>query len=190
MNKKFNLIAIYGPSGCGKDTIKQTVLKNNPKTLFNNVICATTRPKREKEKNGEDYYFMDTETFTENVLNGNMLEAASFNGWFYGTLRSSLSLDKINIGIFNMEAIQTLMEYDELNILPVWIETTDKKRLLRILARENKPDCAEICRRFLADANDYYVLPHSIILNNNIKSNTKRISTALVRYAKNYFGYN
>ena len=51
MSEKFNLIAIYGPSGCGKDTIKRAILKKD-KVLFNNIIGATTRPKREKEING------------------------------------------------------------------------------------------------------------------------------------------
>ena len=96
MSEKFNLIAIYGPSGCGKDTIKRAILKKD-KVLFNNIIGATTRPKREKEINGKDYYFMSNEEFTENILNCNMMEAASFNGWFYGTLRTSLILNKINI---------------------------------------------------------------------------------------------
>ena len=119
MSEKFNLIAIYGPSGCGKDTIKRAILKKD-KVLFNNIIGATTRPKREKEINGKDYYFMSNEEFAENILNCNMMEAASFNGWFYGTLRTSLIFSKINIGIFNMEALQTLLEdYEELNILPV-----------------------------------------------------------------------
>ena len=53
MSEKFNLIAIYGPSGCGKDTIKRAILKKD-KVLFNNIIGATTRPKREKEINGNN----------------------------------------------------------------------------------------------------------------------------------------
>ena len=187
MSEKFNLIAIYGPSGCGKDTIKRAILKKD-KVLFNNIIGATTRPKREKEINGKDYYFMSNEEFTENILNCNMMEAASFNGWFYGTLRTSLILNKINIGIFNMEALQTLLEdYEELNILPVWISVNDKERLIRTLNREKNPNCTEICRRFIADYNDYHIIPNSISVDNNEKGKVSENAEYIIQYAKDYF---
>ena len=189
MGEKFNLIAIYGPSGCGKDTIKRAILKKD-KVLFNNIIGATTRPKREKEINGKDYYFMSNEEFTENILNCNMMEAASFNGWFYGTLRTSLILNKINIGIFNMEALQTLLEdYEELNILPVWISVNDKERLIRTLNREKNPNCTEICRRFIADYNDYYIIPNSISVDNNEKGKVSENAEYIIQYAKDYFNH-
>lgn len=187
MSERFNLIAIYGPSGCGKDTIKRTILKKD-RTLFNNIIGATTRPKREREINGKDYYFMNNEEFAENVLNCNMIEAASFNGWFYGTLRTSLVFDKINIGIFNMEALQTLLENpEELNILPVWISVNDKERLIRTLNREKNPNCTEICRRFIADHNDYRIIPYSVIIDNNEKGKVSENAEYIIQYAKNYF---
>ena len=187
MSEKFNLIAIYGPSGCGKDTIKRAILKKD-KVLFNNIIGATTRPKREKEINGKDYYFMSNEEFAENILNCNMMEATSFNGWFYGTLRTSLILNKINIGIFNMEALQTLLEdYEELNILPVWISVNNKERLIRTLNREKNPNCTEICRRFIADYNDYYIIPNSISVDNNEKGKVSENAEYIIQYAKNYF---
>ena len=190
MSEKFNLIAIYGPSGCGKDTIKRAILKKD-KVLFNNIIGATTRPKREKEINGKDYYFMSNEEFAENILNCNMMEAASFNGWFYGTLRTSLIFNKINIGIFNMEALQTLLEdYEELNILPVWISVNDKERLIRTLNREKNPNCTEICRRFIADYNDYYIIPNSISVDNNEKGKVSENAEYIIQYAKDYLSIN
>ena len=84
-----------------------------------------------------------------------MLEATSFRDWFYGTPIESLDKDKINIGVFNIEGIKCLVEDNRLEVYPILIDAPDKVRLLRSLNREEKPDCIEICRRFLADEKDF-----------------------------------
>ena len=87
-----------------------------------------------------------------------------------------------------MEALQTLLEdYEELNILPVWISVNDKERLIRTLNREKNPNCTEICRRFIADYNDYYIIPHSISVDNNEKGKVSENAEYIIQYAKNYF---
>ena len=80
------IVALFGPSGCGKDTIKKSILDNNPQ--WNNIIPCTTRPKREGEQADISYHFLTEEQFAQEVLNGNMMEATSFNDWFYGTQMS------------------------------------------------------------------------------------------------------
>ena len=59
------------------------------------IVSCTTRPPRDYEVDGVDYHFLTPDQFAEKVLDGSMLEAASFNGWFYGTAISELDADKM-----------------------------------------------------------------------------------------------
>lgn len=160
---KYKIIALFGESGSGKDTIKKSILKNN--NHFNNIISYTTRPKRNNEVNGVDYNFVDREYFAKNLQD--MLEVTSFNNWFYGTNITSLKKDKVNIGIFNIYAIDCLLMDPQLSVLPLYIKCEDKIRLIRCLNREKNVDCNEICRRFLADKKDFLDIPFSYIVYNN-----------------------
>lgn len=163
--KKINVLALFGESGAGKDTIQKWMVSNIPNT--HGIISCTTRPKRDYEEEGKDYYFLTTAQFGEKVLNGSMLEATSFNDWFYGTPIEGLKEDCLNIGVFNIQGIENLLEDKRLNILPVRVYVDDKERLLRTLHREEDPDCAEVCRRFLTDRKNFQSIPfaHTIIDN-------------------------
>lgn len=82
--KKGLLIILSGPSGVGKNCVRQEIMKDN-KLNFVYSISMTTREKREKEVDGRDYYFVSEEEFQKNIDNGNFLEWASFVGHRYGT---------------------------------------------------------------------------------------------------------
>ena len=184
------LIALFGPSGCGKDTIKKNILNNN--LNWNNIIPCTTRPKRANEKDGVNYYFLTNEEFTSSVLNGEMLEAAESNNWFYGTEEKRIKNNIINIGIFNIEGLTILLSVPSLKILPVYIHTDDKTRLIRALSREEVPNCTEICRRFLADKKDFSQCDfpeETFLFNNNTDSHkySNYLGEEIVEYAKIFF---
>lgn len=150
---KIKILALFGKSGAGKDTIQQWIVSNIPDTK--GIVSCTTRPPRDYEIDGIHYYFLSNEKFAEKVLDGTMLEAASFNGWFYGTDIKELDSKKINIGVFNIKGIERLLEDSRIEVLPVYIKAFDKTRLHRNLNREEWPDCEEICRRFLTDEEDF-----------------------------------
>lgn len=82
--KKGLLIILSGPSGVGKNCVRQEIM-NTGKLDLTYSISMTTRPKREKEVEGVDYYFVSKEEFLKNVEEGNFLEWASFVGNYYGT---------------------------------------------------------------------------------------------------------
>lgn len=170
LDKKIKIIALFGESASGKDTIQKLLTEEYPLT-FNPIISCTTRPKRDNEEEGVDYYYLTNEQFAENVLNGKMLEATSFNDWFYGTRLQELNKDKINVGVFNIEGIECLLQDNRLEVYPVYIYAADKIRLLRSLSREKNPNCHEICRRFLADEKDFDDIDFTYItFNNNFDS--------------------
>ena len=84
-NTKGKVFVITGPSGVGKGTIVSQVLQK-----VNNIylsVSATTRSKREGEKEGFHYFFKTQEDFKKLIDDGEFLEWAEFAGDYYGTLK-------------------------------------------------------------------------------------------------------
>lgn len=143
------LVALIGKAGSGKSTILNKVIEKYP-GKFNKIISCTNRPPRENERDKIDYYFLTTTQFIKKENSGKMLETASFNNWNYGTELSSLSKDKINIGVFNPTGIYNILKRKDIDLdLDVYyIQASDKDRLLRQLTREENPNVEEIVRRY------------------------------------------
>ncbi len=89
------LVVISAPSGAGKTTLcEHTLLRRSNMTR---AITCTTRPPREGEKDGVDYYFLDAGDFLKRLQAGNFLENATVYGNSYGTLKSEV-LGKLRSG--------------------------------------------------------------------------------------------
>lgn len=83
------LIIFSAPSGAGKTTIVQYLLSIFPEISFS--ISCTTRPKRENEVDGKDYYFLTEEQFHEKIKNNEFIEYEEvYKGRYYGTLHSEI----------------------------------------------------------------------------------------------------
>jgi guanylate kinase len=83
------LIIIAAPSGAGKTTIVKHILQQFPQLSFS--VSATTRPIREGEKNGKDYYFLAEQEFKSRIANDEFIEwEMVYVGKYYGTLKSEL----------------------------------------------------------------------------------------------------
>jgi guanylate kinase len=78
------LVVISAPSGSGKTTIAREIMKRNPSMTFS--VSATTRPRREGEKDGNDYFFLSSEEFRRKVAAGEFVEWEEIYGDLYGTL--------------------------------------------------------------------------------------------------------
>ena len=89
------LIIVSAPSGGGKTTVCQQLLSARPD--MTRAITCTTRPPREGERDGVDYYFLDAASFLKRVQAGNFLEHATVYGHSYGTLKSEV-LEKLRHG--------------------------------------------------------------------------------------------
>lgn len=97
------LIVFSAPSGAGKSTIAKEILRNFPQIIFS--ISATTRPKRESETNGVEYFFLSEDEFKQKIADDEFIEWEKFYDYYYGTLKSF-----INANIEAGKAI--LMELD------------------------------------------------------------------------------
>ncbi len=89
MKKRGLLIIMSGPSGVGKGTIREELMKKDDLNLHYSV-SMTTRGMRPGEVNGREYYFVSREEFDRNIANDNLLEWAEFVGNRYGTPRDKV----------------------------------------------------------------------------------------------------
>jgi guanylate kinase len=88
-NNKGELIVFSAPSGAGKTTIVKKILKDYPQIIFS--ISATTRPKRETEIDGVEYFFLTESDFKKKIENDEFIEWEKFYDYYYGTLKSFIT---------------------------------------------------------------------------------------------------
>lgn len=149
----YKIIALIGEAGTGKDSLMNAILALRPD--FHEIVNCTTRPRREGEVHGVNYFYYTPEQFGDMVLHDEMLECTVFNDWFYGTSFDSVRSDCINIGVFNPTAIEALIARPDVDVKIIKVCASPKTRLLRQLMRENNPWVDEIVRRYIADKSDF-----------------------------------
>lgn len=151
MGVKPKILAIYGMSAAGKDTFLNHLSNNFD---LNKILLTTSRPPREKEIDGVDYLFKKKKDI---LRDDNFLWPIDYNNWIYAIAKESIKNDTINVGIFNLYWMKKLFEDNDehFDLMAIEISASDKDRLMRSLRREKNPDCDEICRRFLADKQDF-----------------------------------
>lgn len=154
---------IMGKSSSGKDTIYKRLLNDYPG--FHTIVLYTTRPARDGEQDGVEYHFVDEQCLDEMRKQNKVIEARSYHTkcgvWTYFTADDG----QIDLNSRNYLVIGTLESYRALRayfgkerLIPVYIEVDDGLRLERALMRERQqkePKYAEMCRRYLADEEDF-----------------------------------
>ncbi len=172
------LIVLSAPSGAGKTTLGEQVLKTRPN--LTRAITCTTRAARPGERDGVDYYFLDAGDFLKRVQAGNFLEHATVYGNSYGSLKSEV-LAKLrsgrdvllNIDVQGAAAIRAHAEGDpELKraIVTVFLAAPTLDVLERRLRKRGQDSTAAIQKRLsvarqeVAQARhfDYVILSSSI----------------------------
>lgn len=88
MNEGSNIFVISGPSGCGKNTVYEGLVKKS--SLITQTVSATTRAPRKGENEGIDYYFIPPEEFTDKISAGDFVEYVKYGSNYYGTLKSEI----------------------------------------------------------------------------------------------------
>ena len=154
---------VMGKSSSGKDTIYKKMLERHP--WFRTIVPYTTRPIREGERDGVEYFFVDAERLREMQESEQVIEVRSYNTrcgiWTYFTADDGqIDLDAHDyLVIGTLVSYRALREYfGEEKLIPVYIEVDDGLRLARAVERERRqaePKYTELCRRFLADEEDF-----------------------------------
>lgn len=154
---------VMGKSSSGKDTIYKEIREQMPE--LRSITPYTTRPIREGETDGVEYFFVDEERLHQMQEEERVIEVRSYHTkcgiWTYFTADDGqIDLQKYDyLVIGTLESYSGMREYfgDE-KIIPIYIEVEDGVRLERALGRERQqkePKYAEMCRRFLADSEDF-----------------------------------
>lgn len=158
------LYILMGKSSSGKDTIFKELI-NDKELDINTIVTYTTRPVREGEADGVEYNFVSREDMERMESSGKVIERRTYNTiygqWDYFTVDDGLydiyRKDYLIIGTLeSFEKIRDYYGHDK--VVPLYIEVEDGERLSRALARERgqaEPKYAEMCRRFLADEEDF-----------------------------------
>lgn len=186
MTSNYNIVAIIGKAGSGKDTVFSAVTAED-ETLHKKISC-TSRAPRDYEKDGVDYHFLSPLEFTNNT--DQFIETQCFNDWWYGTrFKDLVPAPAINIGVFNIKGLEQIMKYDNISILPILISCPDNTRLIRQLSREENPNIQEIFRRYNADEKDFQSIPflYEDICNIGPVRDTARIVTNLIKDYPRFF---
>lgn len=158
------LFVLMGKSAIGKDTIYKELL-NNKSLDLKEIVIYTTRPIRDGEKDGVEYFFVSNDELEELKNQDKIIEIRQYNTvgglWSYFTVNDG----QIDLDSYNSLIIGTLESYEQIKnyfgddkVYPIYIEVDDGIRLQRALDRERQqklPQYAEMCRRFLADEEDF-----------------------------------
>jgi len=133
------LFIFSAPSGSGKTTIVRNLLEKDLDLEFS--ISATSRPKRENELNGKDYYFLSAEDFKEKITRDEFVEWEEvYENRFYGTLKSELERiwEQGKHVIFDVDVVGGLnikKKYPEkalsIFVMPPSVEELEKRLILR-----------------------------------------------------------
>ena len=158
------IFIVMGKSATGKDTIYKKLLKLDELHL-KTAVMYTTRPIRKSEEEGVEYHFVDEATLFELQKQNKIIEHRSYEtihgAWHYFTVNDGqINLEEIDyLMIGTLETFAQIREYyGKEKVVPIYIEVEDGARLLRAIRREKKqeqPKYAEMCRRYLADEDDF-----------------------------------
>lgn len=155
---------VLGKSCSGKDTIFKK-LKEDRELNLNTVTGYTTRPMREGEINGVEYFFVNNEELEALKNQGKVIECRDYNTvygvWSYFTVDDGqINLEKGNyLYIGTLESYEQMVRYyGKEVVVPIYVEVETGERLTRAVNRERQqenPKYTELCRRFLADEEDF-----------------------------------
>ena len=159
-----SIYCIMGKSSSGKDTIFKLLLERKDLEL-NRIVSYTTRPIRSNEKPGDEYNFVSIQDKDKLVKAGKVIEIRKYDTvhgpWFYFTVDDE-NIDLANKDYLIIGTVESFVKirdyYGKDTVLPIYIEVDDGVRLSRALERERRqenPKYEEMCRRFLADQQDF-----------------------------------
>ena len=181
-DKTGKLIVISAPSGTGKTTVVKRLLEKIPNIIAS--VSFTTRPMRENEREGIDYFFVDKRKFETMVGDNQFIEHATVFGNYYGTQKESLSsnLKKGKNVILEIDWQGALQVKEKMpSCIMIFLIPPSKQVLLSRLKNRGTDSKGEIKNRFnqaVSDLNESNKFDH-VLVNDQIEVAVENIANCI-----------
>ena len=140
-------LILVGKGASGKDHLKKRLVSQG----FSSGVSCTTRPPRNGEEEGVDYYFMTRDKFNSIIESGDMLEYMEFNGWLYGLTISEF--EQSDVMIMSKDGLDMLPSEYRKRCVVIYLDVDRLTRVERLNARKDVND--SIIRRLKADEKQF-----------------------------------
>ncbi|MCR5505470.1 MAG: guanylate kinase [Bacilli bacterium] len=132
------MIVLAGASASGKTEAAKMLAS---KYGITKVITTTTRPMREGEKDGRDYFFVSQERFEEMIKEGRFVEYTSYNGYMYGSTKDQIASNKCVV--IDPAGLRAYISLNDESIITFFLDSSEDTRHRRMLERGDKPENVE-----------------------------------------------
>lgn len=182
-------VIISAPSGAGKTTLVNKLLKAKLPLLFS--ISACSRAPREGEEDKKDYFFLSIEEFKEKIKAQDFIEWEEvYQGNFYGTLKKEIERiwkEKKHV-VFDVDVIGgiSLKEYFKENSISIFIKPPSMEVLSKRLKKRNTEDRKSIKNRLEKSFEEMKSIDKfdKIIVNDELNISTKNIIETVEKFLK------
>ena len=186
------MLILSSPSGAGKTTITKKIQQKYQ--TFKISVSHTTRKPRPNEVNGVDYNFISQEEFKRLINQGKFYEYAKIFDNYYGTLKKTVDdLILKNDIIFDIDwqGTKQLSQFDNLNLIKVYIIPPNKNELKRRLIKRNLDSEIEVEKRFKAFDEDvkHWKDYDYVLINENLENCYKQIERIITIHKKLDFNF-
>ena len=181
-NNKGLLIVVSGPSGAGKDTICQKLIKENSNIWMS--VSMTTRKPRPLEKDGVDYFFVSSEEFENKINDNTFLEYASYNDNYYGTPKDKVE-KKLNEGKDVILVIDINGAINIKKIIPsalfIFIMPPDMETLKNRLIGRKTESKDKVVQRFMTAYNEVnnYKKYNYVVVNDKVEDAVNKVKSII-----------
>lgn len=181
-NNKGLLIVVSGPSGAGKDTICQKLIKENSNIWMS--VSMTTRKPRPLEKDGVDYFFVSSEEFENKINDNTFLEYASYNDNYYGTPKDKVE-EKLNEGKDVILVIDINGAINIKKIIPsalfIFIMPPDMETLKNRLIGRKTESKDKVVKRFITAYNEInnYKKYNYVVVNDKVEDAVNKVKSII-----------